>query len=121
MAAAAVRGRARELSTVALCWQAPEDSTPRSPVRSSRARCSPTTASISYKSAPAEDPDVPPKALERLILASSADLSETVADAALVTNAVNAARDLQNRPGNDLTPTALAELRRGAAPARSRA
>ncbi len=31
-----------------------------------------------------------------------------MADAALVTNAVNAARDLQNRPGNDLTPSALA-------------
>ncbi|HEY2182291.1 MAG TPA: M17 family metallopeptidase, partial [Solirubrobacteraceae bacterium] len=33
---------------------------------------------------------------------------ETVSAAALVADAVNAARDLQNRPGNDLTPTALA-------------
>jgi len=105
--AAAVRGRARELSTAALCWQVPEDSpeiagalvegTMLADYRFDR-----------HKSAPAEDPGAPPKRLERLIVAAPADLSETVADAALVTSAVNAARDLQNRPGNDLTPSALA-------------
>src|SRR3984885_4079178 len=105
--AAAVRGRTRELSTVALCWQAPEDSpeiagalvegTMLADYRFDR-----------HKSAPAEDPGGPPKTLERLILASSGDLSEPVSEAALVTSAVNAARDLQNRPGNDLTPSALA-------------
>jgi len=35
-------------------------------------------------------------------------MSATVEQAALVAAAANSARDLQNRPGNDLTPTALA-------------
>jgi leucyl aminopeptidase len=107
VAAAAVRRRTRELSTVTLCWQASEDSpeivgalvegTMLADYRFDR-----------HKSAPAEDPGAPPKTLERLIVAASGDMSETVAEAALVTSAVNAARDLQNRPGNDLTPSALA-------------
>jgi leucyl aminopeptidase len=61
-----------------------------------------------------------PKQLEGLILSSpgasgngdgsSADeLERSVAAAATVAQAANAARDLQNRPANDLTPTALAE------------
>ncbi len=40
---------------------------------------------------------------------SAQDLQRTVAEAAIVAAAVNAARNLQNRPANDLTPTALAE------------
>jgi leucyl aminopeptidase len=53
------------------------------------------------------------KHLERLIVAGpghdSAELETSVAAATLVGEAVNRARDLQNRPGNDLTPTALGE------------
>ena len=35
------------------------------------------------------------------------ELARSVSEAAIVAEAVNAARDLQNRPANDLTPTAL--------------
>jgi leucyl aminopeptidase len=105
--AAAVRGRTREFSTVALCWQAPEDS-PEIAAALVEGTMLADYRFDRHKSAPAEDPGAPPKTLERLIVAASQDLSETVADAALVTGAVNAARDLQNRPGNDLTPSALA-------------
>jgi leucyl aminopeptidase len=107
VAAAAVRGRTRELSTVALCWQVPEDS-PEIAAALVEGTMLADYRFDRHKSPPAEDAGAPPKTLERLILAGSADLSETVAEAALVTSAVNAARDLQNRPGNDLTPTALA-------------
>src|SRR5271165_1524664 len=51
--------------------------------------------------------EVPPGAGE--------DLAERVAEAALVAEAVNSARDLQNRPGNDLTPSALGEYAHGLA------
>jgi len=107
VAAAAVRGRTRELSTVALCWQAPGDS-PEIAAALVEGTMLADYRFDRHKSAPAEDPGAPPKSLERLIVAAAGDLSETVADAALVTSAVNAARDLQNRPGNDLTPSALA-------------
>ena len=43
------------------------------------------------------------------MLAGQGDLDQTVAQAAIVAEAANRARDLQNRPANDLTPTALAE------------
>jgi leucyl aminopeptidase len=107
VAAAAVRGRARELSTVALCWQAPEDS-PEIAAALVEGTMLADYRFDRHKSASAEEPGAPPKTLERLIVAASGELGETVADAALVTSAVNAARDLQNRPGNDLTPSALA-------------
>lgn len=107
VAAAAVRGRARELSTVALCWQTPEDS-PEIAAALVEGTMLADYRFDRHKSASAEEPGAPPKTLQRLIVAASGELSETVADAALVTSAVNAARDLQNRPGNDLTPSALA-------------
>jgi leucyl aminopeptidase len=73
--------------------------------------------------------EAPVKHLERLIVsvpdgasgendesAGSKDGLETrVTQAALVAEAANSARDLQNRPANDLTPTALAEYAVGLA------
>jgi leucyl aminopeptidase len=109
VAATAVRDRARELSSVSLCWEAPRESA----LEVAGALVEGTILSDyrfeRHKSAPAEAADATrPKSLERLILSAPADLSATVGDAALVADAVNAARDLQNRPANDLTPTALA-------------
>ena len=70
-----------------------------------------------HKSAPADGVQTATdKRLESLILsapnAAAEELERTVAEAAIVAEAVNAARDLQNRPGNDLTPTALADYAR---------
>jgi len=108
VAAAVARERLRELSTRALCWRAPAggdadliaalvEGTILADYRFER-----------FKSAPASDDDNKPKHLERLIVSSSEDVAGAVAAAALVAEAANAARDLQNRPANDLTPTALA-------------
>ena len=62
--------------------------------------------------------EAPVKHLERLIVSAPDEssgesgedgLRERVARAALVAEAANSARELQNRPANDLTPTALAQ------------
>ncbi len=103
------RSRARELSTLALCWQAPQNCAPEVAGALVEGTVLADYRFERHKSAPAAaEADAPPKTLERLLIAADADLSETVGEAAIVAGAVNAARDLQNRPGNDLTPTALA-------------
>jgi leucyl aminopeptidase len=124
VAAAIVRERSRELATRALCWQAP------SSAASAQAGAGDGDAVAAalvqgtvladyrferHKSAPADGAasvEQPPKQLERLIVSSPDDATATVAEAAVIAQAVNHARDLQNRPGNDLTPTALAEYAR---------
>jgi leucyl aminopeptidase len=110
VAAAVARERAKELSTKALCWQAPS------------AEADVVAALVEgtmladysfeqYRSQPKQRPeaDAQPKRLESLVLTGDGDLARAVEDASTVTAAVNEARDLQNRPANDLTPTALAE------------
>jgi leucyl aminopeptidase len=108
VAAAVARDRAHELSAESLCWELPAqtgadvagalvEGTVLSDYRFER-----------HKSASAQDADAKPKTLARLIVSAELDLTDVVSESALVAEAVNAARDLQNRPGNDLTPTALA-------------
>jgi leucyl aminopeptidase len=107
--ASAVRERARELSATALCWQAPLDGDAAVASALVEGTMLADYRFERHKSAPAgADTDAPPKTLERLLISAEADLSEIVGQAAILASAVNAARDLQNRPGNDLTPTALA-------------
>jgi leucyl aminopeptidase len=107
VAATAVRERARELSTVSLCWEAPRDTPPDVAGALVEGTILSDYRFERHKSAPAAGEDKP-KSLERLIVSAATDLSGPVAEAALVAEAANAARDLQNRPANDLTPTALA-------------
>jgi leucyl aminopeptidase len=111
--AAAVGGeRAREISARALCWQAPVDSEPAVAGALVEGTILGDYRFERHKSAPAEreDPAAEPrKQLERLIVSGAAALETAVTEAALVGEAVNRARDLQNRPANDLTPTALGE------------
>ena len=87
---------------------------PRSRGRSWRARSSPTTASIctSPRRRAAQTQTPSPSTSTALIVSGGGPIESAVADAAIVAAAVNAARDLQNRPGNDLTPTALADYAR---------
>jgi leucyl aminopeptidase len=65
-----------------------------------------------HRSTPPDGKDGPPKHLQELIVcapgADAQELERTVAQAGIVAASVNAARDLQNRPANDLTPSALA-------------
>jgi leucyl aminopeptidase len=119
VAAATVHERALELATRTLCWEAP--------IEDDLAVCAALvegTALADYrferhKSTPAKPADGAPKQLESLIVSTAsasgaaptapgaAELERGVSEAAVVAEAVNAARDLQNRPANDLTPTAL--------------
>ena len=110
VAAAVARDRARELATSTLCWVLPDDSGEQIAAALVEGTILADYRFERHKSTAAEaDEDSPPKHLQALIVQASRDLSSAVADAALVAEAANAARDLQNRPGNDLTPTALAE------------
>jgi leucyl aminopeptidase len=108
--AATARERARELSARVLCWQAPADCGPEIAAALVEGTILADYRFDRHKSTPAgEEEESRPKQLEQLIISSPADLEATVAEAQVLGAAVNAARDLQNRPGNDLTPTALAE------------
>ncbi len=117
VAASVASERARETATRTFCWVLPTGATMASGVDEIAAALVEGTILSDYsfdthKSAPAgEDAgeDAPPKHLERLIVSGPDGTETAVAAAALVGEAVNRARDLQNRPGNDLTPTALGE------------
>ncbi len=111
VAAAAARERARELSTRALCWQAPTRSGPEVAGALVEGTILADYRFERYKSAATQEDssDRKPKHLERLIISSPEERAAAVEHAAIVAEAANAARDLQNRPANDLTPTALAE------------
>ncbi len=136
--AAAVHARALELGTRALCIQAPAETS----VEIAGALAEGTILTdyrfdLHKSTAPdaeAGDEPAPPKRLERLVVSApgatgpgsagetggevsigDAELETFVSNAALVAEAVNAARDLQNRPANDLTPTALGEYALGLA------
>jgi leucyl aminopeptidase len=122
VAAAVARERARELSSDKLCWLAPiapgEDADGAARIVGALVE---GTILADYrfdlhKSKPAGKDNTSPKHLDQLLVAvpgegplSDAQAETAVAHARTVAEAVNRARDLQNRPGNDLTPTALAE------------
>jgi len=122
--AASLHARALELGTRALCIQTPADTG-----GALAAALTEGTILTDYRfdlhKSPAPDGEnggepAAPKQLEGLILsapdiADDGELETSVHDAALVAEAANAARDLQNRPANDLTPTALAEYAVGLA------
>lgn len=122
VAAAVARERARDLSTRALCWVVPQRLTVQPGEAVVEALVQGTLlADYSFerwKSSPNGEGagegahDAQPKHLERLIVAGEGDMQHAVRNGAVVGEAANAARDLQNRPGNDLTPSALAEYAR---------
>jgi leucyl aminopeptidase len=121
VAAAVVRERATELASSRLCWQAPiaPDGDEQQAAEIVEALVEGTILADYrfdlHKSAPAGK-DNTPKHLDQLLVAVAGDgplsgeqAEKAAARAGTVAEAVNRARDLQNRPGNDLTPTALAE------------
>ncbi len=107
VAAAVARDRARELSTEVLCWQSPADGAGEIAAALVEGTMLADYRFERHKSAPPDETSRP-RSLEQLIVCAAEDLAGAVAEAAVVAEAVNAARDLQNRPANDLTPTALA-------------
>src|SRR3954449_4702248 len=108
VAAATAHKRVAELGTRVLCWELPHhvgddvagalvEGTVLAAYRFDR-----------YK----EPPDEPPLALDDLIVSAHHDVSPAVDPAAVVADAVNACRDLQNAPANEMTPARLAERAR---------
>ena len=117
VAAAGAHARALELATRALCWQEPTGGGSVAGGPGVSAALVEGTALADYRydrhrSAKPDADDAAPKHLKALIVsapgADAPQLEREVSDAATVAASVNAARDLQNRPANDLTPTALA-------------
>jgi len=117
VAASVAGARARELSTRTLCWEVPGAGASAQSDEAIAAALVEGTILGDYrfelhKSKTAGDgakEDAQPKHLERLIIGGADGLEDAVAEAALIGEAVNRARDLQNRPGNDLTPTTLGD------------
>jgi leucyl aminopeptidase len=120
VAAATAGARAREVATRTLCWELPASATEQARQTIAAALVEGTLLGDyryeQYKSAAQggeSDGEDTRKHLDALIVATqedgSGDVARAVSAAAVVAEAVNRARDLQNRPGNDLTPTALGE------------
>jgi leucyl aminopeptidase len=120
VAASVVGERARELATHRLCWQAPAGPGAEEQLVAEIVEALVEGTILAgyrfemFKSKPASA-DEGPKNLEQLLIAvpaegpaSEENVQAAAARATTVAEAVNAARDLQNRPGNDLTPAALA-------------
>lgn len=118
VAAAVARERAKELSTKTLCWQLPDGLGETSGEVAAALVQGTVLADYSFDmhKSQAKDsgtgtdgPGAKPKHLESLILTGEGDLGAVVEEARIVAQAANEARDLQNRPANDLTPSALAD------------
>jgi leucyl aminopeptidase len=104
LAAAAVTGRARELGARTLCWEVPHHVSDAHAGALVEGTLMAAYSFRAYKSTGDQDRD-----LEALVLSAHHDVGEPVARAATVGEFVNVARDLQNTPANELTPSALAE------------
>ncbi len=101
VAAAAVVGRAKELGTHVLCWELPHHTEAPGFVEGT------VLAAYEYDAHKSSNEDSP--RIEELIVSAHDDVSADVERAAIAAEAANAARDLQNAPANDLTPTKFAE------------
>jgi leucyl aminopeptidase len=107
VAAAAVAGRARELGTKALCWEVPHHVEPPGFVEGT------LLAAYEYRAHKSDDDGG--RRIEELVVSAHHDTSAEVERATIAAEAANAARDLQNAPANELTPSALADRARALA------
>jgi leucyl aminopeptidase len=107
VAAAAVAGRAKELGTKVLCWELPHHTEPPGFVEGT------VLAAYEYKAFKSKDENG--DGIDELIVSAHDDVGDAVARGAAAAEATNAARDLQNAPGNAMTPSALAERARSLA------
>jgi len=108
VAAATALGRARELGSRRLCWEVPHETGPEiaAAIVEGTALCA--YRYERFKSKPAEER----ADIDALIVSSHDDLSGVVDEAAIVVGAVNAARDLQNAPPNEMAPRHVAAAAR---------
>ncbi len=109
VAAAVALGRALELGAERLCWVRPSGTGAEVAGALVEGTLLAAYRFDAFRSAPPEDAAGP----AGLVVAGDDDVSAAVARAEIVAAAVNRARDLQNAPANDMTPTALAEAALG--------
>ena len=107
IAAAGVLGRARDLGGRSLCWELPHKLSDAHASAFVDGTVMGGYEFTLFKSG--ADEDNGGGELDELIVSAHHDVSEAVARGSIVGESVNLTRDLQNRPANDLTPTALAE------------
>jgi len=103
VAAAVVAGRAKELGTRSLCWELPHHVDHAAAAGLVEGTVMAAYDYRAYKTADDDD-----GAVEELTVSAHHDVSAPVERAGVVAEAVNAARDLQNAPANEMTPSALA-------------
>jgi leucyl aminopeptidase len=106
IAAATVLGRARELGARSLCWELPHR---LSDAHAAAFADGTVMGAYEFKLFKSDGEDDAGRELDELIVSAHDDISGAVETGRVVGESVNLARDLQNRPANDLTPTALAE------------
>jgi len=102
VAAAVVQRRARELGAQTLCWAHPPGT--RDEIAEGLVHGTLLAAYRFDRYKAAADGD---SGLQRLLISAPRDIEAGVSRAVVVATAQNRARDLGNRPPNDLTPTAL--------------
>src|SRR4051794_6454562 len=108
IAAATALGRAQEVGTRRLCWELPhhvDDAVAAAFVEG--------TVLAAYRFDRYRKPPAELRVVEELIVSAHHDVSGPVAAGAVLAEAANAARNLQNTPANDMTPAALADAARG--------
>lgn len=103
-AAAAVLARAREIGSKRLCWEAPHDVGDE--IVGALVEGTALAAYRFDRFKAAKDDDEP-RGVDELVVSAHHDAAAATGRAAVLAEAQNAARDLQNRPANDLTPRAL--------------
>src|SRR6476646_7827024 len=103
--AALVGDRARELGTRELCWELPHHSDDHVAGGLVEGTVLGAYRFERYKGKTADDA----RGSDHPCISAHDDRAKAVAAAAIVAQATNAARDLQNAPANDMTPTALAD------------
>ncbi len=108
VAAASALGRARELGARRLCWEVPHKVGPEIAEAIVEGTLLSAYRFDRFKSGSSEEPG----GLEALVVSAHDDLATVVAEAEIVARAVNAARNLQNTPANEMTPRHLADAAR---------
>jgi leucyl aminopeptidase len=112
IAAAVVLRRARESGARTLCWSVPRDTGQEIAEGLVHGTVLGAYRFDRYKreaEAEADADAAPAGSVQRLIVSSPRNDAGTVSRAAVVADAQNRARELGNRPANDLTPTTLGE------------
>jgi leucyl aminopeptidase len=108
IAAASAHGRARELGAKRLCWEVPHKVGPEIAAAIVEGTVLSGYRFDRFKGKPPEEPT----GLEALVVSAHDDLEAVVGEAEIVARAVNAARNLQNTPPNEMAPRHLADAAR---------